>query len=107
MNSQLTPAEIAAKSWTPEQFAEDFPDVVESLVQKRAENLAAEKKANEAPADSTVTLSLEETAKKEFAEKQEIRDEFKTLDCYLAFRKAEAQGRARIVGLRPKETSHA
>jgi hypothetical protein len=167
MAKELTPAEMAAKEWTPEQFIADFPEVVEKLVAERAEKLAiglvkpaiekaeaenakalkaaveTERKrvtdilaisvsgmeavlrekvisgatleqakdavleeirkrtpgtvGDQPPADSLAGLSVEEKAKKEFAAKPELRGEFREEATYIAFRKAEAEGRAKIL----------
>lgn len=70
---------------------------------KKAELLVAIQKAgadNPGAGDgggSGVQLSVEDQAKKDFATKQDIRDEFKTEGAYVAFKTAEASGKIRIL----------
>jgi signal peptide peptidase SppA len=94
-----TPGELfsAYKLMNPAQPAPSAED------KKKAEMLAAIQGAGAANpgagdgSGSGVILSVEEQAKKDFATKQDIRDEFKSEGQYVAFKLAEAAGKIKIL----------
>jgi hypothetical protein len=100
-----------------EKFIEDGISIEDAVrrfnereKERKADKLAALKAhaphttgpGSEAPEEGSSNLSVEDKAKKEFAESPALQEEFGSEACYVAFMKAEAEGRVKILG--SKET---